>query len=44
MRDLYSRKKLVYWTKWIDIDLQEPDRTDVLKPVQHMQDKDRLFR
>ena len=42
MRDLYSRQeKLAYWTKRIDIDLQEPDRTDVLKLVRHMQDKDR---
>jgi hypothetical protein len=42
MRDLYSRqKKLAYWTNRIDTDFQEPDRTDVLKLVQHMQDKDR---
>jgi Phage integrase, N-terminal SAM-like domain len=42
MRDLDSRqKKLAYWTKRMDTDLQEPDRTDVLKLVQHMQDKDR---
>jgi Phage integrase, N-terminal SAM-like domain len=42
MRDLYSRQeKLAYWTKRIDIDLQEPDRSDVLKLVQHMKDKDR---
>jgi hypothetical protein len=42
MRDLYSRqKKLVYWTNRIDIDLPEPDKTDVLKLVQHMQDKER---
>ena len=42
MRDLYSRQKaLAYWTKRIDIDLQEPDRTDVLKLVQYMQDRDR---
>jgi integrase/recombinase XerD len=42
MRDLYSRqKRLVYWTKRIDTDLGEPDRTYVLKLLQHMQDKDR---
>ena len=42
MRDLYSRqKRLAYWIKRIDTDLQEPDKTDILKLVQHMQDKDR---
>jgi site-specific recombinase XerD len=42
MRDLYSRqKKLAYWTNRIDTDFQGPDRTDVLKLVQYMQDKDR---
>jgi integrase/recombinase XerD len=42
MRDLYSRKKkLAYWINRIDTDLEEPDRSDVLKLVQHMQDRDR---
>jgi integrase/recombinase XerD len=42
MRDIYSRqKKLAYWIKRIDTDLLEPDRSDVLKLVRHMQDRDR---
>jgi hypothetical protein len=34
MRDLYDReKKLLYWIKRAESDLEEPDRTDVLKLV-----------
>lgn len=41
MRDLYSAQKLAYWTKRLYTDLQEPDRSDVLKIVQHIQGNDR---
>ena len=40
MRDLYdSEKKLLYWIKRAESDLEEPDRTDVLKLVKHLQDQ-----
>jgi hypothetical protein len=42
MRDVYSRqKKLAYWIKRIDTSLEEPDRSAVLRLVQHIQDRDR---
>ena len=42
MRDLYDReKKLLYWIKRAESDLEESDRTDVLKLVKHLQDQDR---
>jgi integrase/recombinase XerD len=44
MRDLYHRQnRLAYWIKRINTDLEEPDRTDVLKLVEHMQDKERAI-
>ena len=42
MRDLYHRKeKLAYWINRANIELQEPDKTDVLKFIQFMHDKER---
>jgi len=42
LRDLYKRKdKLRYWISKINTDLQGTDIVDVLKLVQHMQDKQR---
>ena len=42
MRDLYHRKqKLEYWINRINTDLEEFDRNDVLKLVEHMQDRER---
>jgi hypothetical protein len=39
MRNLYDReKKLLYWIKRAESDFEEPDRTDVLKLVKHLQD------
>ena len=44
MRDLYHRyEKLAYWIKRVNNDLEEPDRTDVLKLVEHMQDSERAI-
>jgi integrase/recombinase XerD len=41
MRDLYNRKKkLADWLKKVN-DLNDPDKTDILKLVEHMQDKER---
>ena len=41
MRDLYHRKeRLAYWLNRIDTDLNEPDKTDVLKFIRYMQDKE----
>jgi hypothetical protein len=41
MRDLYNRKKkLADWIKKVN-DLDDPDKTDILKLVEHMQDKER---
>jgi hypothetical protein len=43
MRDLYNRrKKLVDWIKKVN-DLDEPDKTDILKLVEHMQDKRKKY-
>jgi len=38
MRDLYNRRKrLTDWTKRVNEDVDEPDRTDILKLIEHMQ-------
>jgi hypothetical protein len=43
MRDLYHRKeRLAYWLNRIDTDLKEPDKTDVLKFIRYMQDKESI--
>ncbi len=40
MRDLYDREnKLLYWIKRAESDLDEPDKTDVLKLIQYLQDQ-----
>jgi hypothetical protein len=42
MRDLYHRKeRLEYWINRINNDLKDSDRIDVLKLVEHMQDRER---
>jgi hypothetical protein len=42
MRDLYHRKqKLEHWTNRVKADLQEADKTDILKFIQYMLDKER---
>jgi hypothetical protein len=42
MRDLYHRKeKLAYWLNRANTELQELDKTDVLKLIQFMPDKER---
>ena len=42
MRDLYNRKeKLTHWIHKTNTELDEPDRTHVLKFVEHMQEKDK---
>jgi hypothetical protein len=39
MRDLYHRRdKLAYWIQRVNVELEDPDKTDVLKLVEHMQD------
>ncbi len=44
MRDLYHRQeRLAYWIKRVDTDLQDPDKRDVLKLVEHMQDRERAL-
>jgi integrase/recombinase XerD len=44
MRDLYHRQdRLAYWIRRVNTDLQDPDRTDVLKLVEHMQDRERAI-
>ena len=44
MRDLYNRRKrLTDWTKRVNEDVDEPDRTDILKLIEHMQDKERAI-
>ena len=41
-RNLYHRKKrLEYWLNRVNNDLQETDRNDVLKLVEHMQDREK---
>ncbi len=40
MRDLYDREnKLLYWIQRAKSDLDEPDKTDVLKLIQYLQDQ-----
>ena len=40
MRDLYHRQNtLAYWIKRVSTDLEDPDRTDVLKLVEYMQER-----
>jgi site-specific recombinase XerD len=44
LRDLYHRQdRLAYWINRINTDLEEPDRTDVLKLVENMQDRERAI-
>jgi integrase/recombinase XerD len=44
MRDLYNRpKRLADWIKRVNEDVNEPDRTDILKLIEHMQDKERAI-
>jgi hypothetical protein len=44
MKDLYLRQdKLTYWIKRVNKDLQDQDRVDVLKLVEHMQDRERAI-
>ncbi len=44
MRDLYHRKdRLNYWIKRISSDLEEPDKSDVLQLVEHMQERERAI-
>jgi hypothetical protein len=41
MRDLYHRRdKLALWINRAKTDLQEPDRSDALKFIQYLQDKE----
>ena len=40
MRDLYDREnKLLYWIKRAESDLEGPDKTDVLKLIEYLQDQ-----
>jgi hypothetical protein len=42
MRDLYKRKqKLEYWIQKVNTDLHGTDKSDLLKLIQHMQDRER---
>ena len=42
MRDLYNRqKRLRDRIKRVNEDVNEPDRTDILKFIEHMQDRER---
>ena len=42
MRDLYNRRKsLADWIKRVNEDINEPDRIDILKLIEHMQDRER---
>jgi hypothetical protein len=44
MRDLYNRpKRLTDWIKRVNEDVDEPDRTDILKLIEHMRDKERAI-
>jgi integrase/recombinase XerD len=44
MRDLYNRRKrLADWIKRVNEDVDDPDRTDILKLIEHMQDKERAI-
>jgi hypothetical protein len=40
-RDLYNRRKrLADWIKTVNEDINEPDRIDILKLIEHMQDRE----
>src|SRR5437867_9295694 len=42
MRDLYNRKaKLEYWIQRVNTDLHGTDKSDLLKFIQHMEDKEK---
>jgi site-specific recombinase XerD len=42
MRDLYNRRKrLADWIKRVKEGVDEPDRTDILKLIEHMQDTEK---
>jgi site-specific recombinase XerD len=44
MRDLYHRHdRLAYWIQRVNAELEEPDKTDVLKLIEHMQDRERAI-
>ena len=44
MRDLYHRQdRLTYWIRRVNTDLEETDRTDVLKLIGDMQDRERAI-
>jgi hypothetical protein len=44
MRDLYHRQnRLTYWIKRVNTDLEESDKTDVLKLIEDMQDRERAI-
>lgn len=44
MRDLYHRQdRLAYWIQRVKTDLEDPDRIDVLKLIEHMQDRERAI-
>jgi hypothetical protein len=44
MRDLYNRpKRLADWIKRVNENVDEPDRTDILKLVEHMQNEERAI-
>ena len=41
MRDLYHRHdRLAYWIQRVNAELEEPDKTDVLKLVEYVQDRE----
>jgi len=42
MRDLYNRQKtLTNWIKRVNEDLLGPDKTDILKLIEYMQDREK---
>jgi hypothetical protein len=42
MRDLYNRKaKLEYWIRRVNSDLYGTDKSDLLRLIEHMEDKER---
>jgi hypothetical protein len=44
MRDLYHRHdKLAYWIQRVYAELEEPDKTDILKLIEHMQDREKAI-
>jgi integrase len=44
MRDLYHRRdKLAYWVQRVNTELEDPDKTDVLKLIEHMQERERAI-